>query len=248
MKALILAAGRGKRLSGITDECSKCMIPLSGKPILEYTFERLSDIDIIDQYIVVVGYKAETIIDYFGGFYKDKEIVYVYQKSLSGIVDAISCASESIGNSDFFLNLGDEYMLKPRLIKMIDEFYSCGCDSLIGTINVTDKDLIKKTYSVLMDSQGYVYHLREKPESPYNFLMGTGSILFRNDLLKYLNSTPVNPIRGEKELVDFIMRAVEDNKKVRCFDVADGFVNLNTPEDFQNAIYYADSIQSKTQV
>mgnify|MGYP006977938104 CR=1 FL=1 len=43
--------------------------------------------------------------------------------------------------------------------------------------------------------------------------MGTGNCIFKNEILNYVPQTPINPIRSEKELPDFIGCAVNDNKK-----------------------------------
>lgn len=198
--------------------------------------------ELIEEYIVVVGYMGETIVHHFGDNYLGKSIHYAYQEKLSGLVDAIECARNSLGSSDFFLNLGDEYMVRPRYEDMINEFNSSGCHALLGAVNVKDKDLVRKTYSILHDLENNVCHLLEKPKNPYNTLMGTGSILFKNEFLGYLKNTPVNPERGERELVDFLLKGKEDNKKIKCFHVADESVNLNTMEDFQRALYYAEAI------
>ena len=44
MKALILAGGRGKRLSPMTDTGNKCMLEFGGKPLLEYNLERAAEV------------------------------------------------------------------------------------------------------------------------------------------------------------------------------------------------------------
>lgn len=48
MKAMILAAGRGKRLRPLTDTCPKPLLPLNGKPIIEYHLEKLAQAGIKD--------------------------------------------------------------------------------------------------------------------------------------------------------------------------------------------------------
>ena len=62
MKGLILAAGRGKRLSPITDTRPKPMIPIGGKPILQYIIENLKE-NHVNEITIVVGYKGEMIRD-----------------------------------------------------------------------------------------------------------------------------------------------------------------------------------------
>jgi len=65
MKVLILAAGRGTRLRPITDYIPKPMVPLHGKPLLEWILLYLSSYGIYE-YIIATSYLAEQIENYFG--------------------------------------------------------------------------------------------------------------------------------------------------------------------------------------
>ena len=84
MKALILAAGRGKRLGKITESTNKCMLIFNGKPVLEYNIERAADIAEISEIVIVVGHRAEDIINAYGTEYKGKRIKYVIQWEQKG--------------------------------------------------------------------------------------------------------------------------------------------------------------------
>jgi len=70
MKALILAGGRGKRLKEVYDEKNKCMIPIKDKPLIQYSLDNAICAD-VSEIIIVVGYKAEEIINAYGNKYKD---------------------------------------------------------------------------------------------------------------------------------------------------------------------------------
>ena len=64
MKAIILCAGFGKRMRPFTDKFQKVMLPLHGKPLLEYIIEGLKYAG-FKELILVVGYLKEQIIQYF---------------------------------------------------------------------------------------------------------------------------------------------------------------------------------------
>jgi dTDP-glucose pyrophosphorylase len=233
LKALILAAGKGKRLNDLCKDKNKCMTEVKGKPIIEHIFENLHKIGCIDEYVVVVGYKAESIAGHFGSSFKGGKIQYVYQPELNGVVSAIECARPMLEKHDFLLHLGDEYMFNPKHSEMIDRFHAGNYFALLGTLTVDNRELIKKTYSIQCNEHDRVTLLVEKPLHPFNNLMGTGNIVFNNGIFDYINETPVNPIRGEKELVDLIQVAVNKNKKVGIFEVAEDYINLNTVDEFR---------------
>ena len=113
MKALILAGGRGNRLNEFSENQNKCMISFKGKPLIEHLLDKASKLD-FSEIVIVVGYKAEDIINHYGISFKKKRIRYVIQPEQKGLVHAIECAREALNGEDFFLMLGDEVMSKPK--------------------------------------------------------------------------------------------------------------------------------------
>ena len=73
MKVLILAGGRGNRLNELSAEQNKCMTTVRGKHLIEYNMDCALGVD-VDEVVIVVGYKAETIINFLGNNYKGKPI------------------------------------------------------------------------------------------------------------------------------------------------------------------------------
>src|SRR5438552_5679760 len=64
-KAVVLAAGRGTRMRELTNELPKPMIAVRGKPILQHIVEGLRDAGIA-HFLIVVGWHAEVVREYFG--------------------------------------------------------------------------------------------------------------------------------------------------------------------------------------
>ena len=171
MKALILAAGRGKRLGEITQDKNKCLIELGGRLLIDYSLDCASKIPQIVEIVVVVGYQAEKIINFFGDHYQGKPVKYVFQKELKGLVNAIESAEVALGKEDFLLMLGDELMTNPRHLEMIKAFEDKDIFALCGVLLVENRDLIKKTYSILQDKEGKIVKLIEKPQNPPNSII-----------------------------------------------------------------------------
>ncbi|BBI63650.1 nucleotidyltransferase [Vreelandella sulfidaeris] len=65
MKAMILAAGLGKRMRPLTDYCPKPLLPVAGKPLIVHHLERLREAG-IDEVVINVSYRAEQITDALG--------------------------------------------------------------------------------------------------------------------------------------------------------------------------------------
>ena len=74
--ALLLAAGLGSRLAPVTDALPKCLVSVSGVPILERLVRSL-DSHGVERLVIVTGYKAETIRDYLGERFGGIAIEYI---------------------------------------------------------------------------------------------------------------------------------------------------------------------------
>ena len=231
MKALILAAGRGKRLGERSRESNKCMIPLAGKPLVEYSLENAARAG-VSEIVVVVGYRAEDVINAYGVDFKGVRVRYVIQDEPQGLVHAIECAQEPIGDSDFMLFLADEILHDPRHPEMVDRFESEDLFVICGIVHDPRPDEIRKTYAVIQnDADERIYRLIEKPRRPPNDIRGTGNCIFRAGIFDYLPLTPINQSRREKELPDLIQCAIDDGHSVKSFEIADTYININTDED-----------------
>jgi len=235
MKALILAGGRGKRLGTITESINKCMLDFRGRPVIEYNLDRSAGIDEVTQMVIVVGNRAEDIINRYGTCYKGKTIQYVIQWEQKGLVHALSCCNEALGTDDFFLLLGDEILINSRHGEMLEKFRT---EELFGVCGVTlqkDSRKISRTYAVIFDKENRVFRLIEKPKKILNNYQGTGHCIFKNEILTYIDRTPTHPERGEKELPDLIQCAIDDGQVVKIFDICDIYTNINSQEDLIEA-------------
>ena len=204
MKAIVLAAGRGRRLGDMLGNRNKCMIPVNRRPVIEYSFGSVANTE-VKEMIVVVGFRAEEIINTYGNNYKGVRIKYVVQQEQKGLVHALECSAAMLDGDDFILLLGDEVLVNPRHQKLISEFRGDSAIALCGVLKVEDRSFIKRTYSILHDEKNKVYRLIE--------------------------FTPAHHERKEKELPDLIQCAIDDGKLVRSFTICDRYTNINTPED-----------------
>lgn len=232
LKALVLAGGRGKRLDEHSVAANKCMLPLLGKPLVQYSLENAIAAG-VDTIVVVVGYRAEDIVNHFGTSFHGTKIRYVIQSERKGLVHAMECARDAIGDSDFMLFLADEVLSKPNHEEMLRRFRQDALFAVCGVVRVEDRSEIRKTYALLADEgSGRIYRLIEKPRTPINDIMGTGNCVMRAEIFDYVERTPINVERGEQELPDLIQCAVDEGRLVKFFDIGDGYINVNTPEEF----------------
>ncbi|MAG78965.1 hypothetical protein CMI40_01165 [Candidatus Pacearchaeota archaeon] len=231
MKALILAGGRGSRLNEFTKNKNKSIIKLFEKPLIEYNLDQAVELE-VNEIIIVVGYKKEEIITHIGEKYKGIKVSYAIQKKQKGVVNAIECGRNLIGNSDFILMLADEMVIDAKTKDMLRKFKEEDLFAICGIVSEEDKYSIGKTYTAMPNEKGRVFRLIEKPKVKINNIKGTGHIVFKNEILDYIKRTPINAFRNQRELVDLIQVAIDDSKKVYIYSITENYVNINTKEDY----------------
>lgn len=233
MKGLVLAAGKGSRLEHLSVNNNKCVTKINGKPIIFNSLENLANAG-IESTIVVVGYRAEDVIAEVGNSIFGMDIEYVYQPCQTGVVDAIKLAENSIAGDDFFLCLGDEFMVNPRHRDMVLSFIeNTEVSVLCGYCNVDDWKSIAKTYSIESNEFGEIVSLVEKPTHFPNSMMGTGDICFRNSIYDVIDQVEENRLRKQRELPDLIMSFIKSGVVGKKYCICDRYLNLNTLEDYR---------------
>ncbi|MFX1414201.1 MAG: bifunctional sugar-1-phosphate nucleotidylyltransferase/acetyltransferase [Promethearchaeota archaeon] len=247
MKAVILAAGKGKRLRPITATRPKPLIPIAGRPLLEHNILGLIDAG-IDQILLVVGYKEEMIKDYFGSG-KEKfnvNINYVTQEEYLGTAHATGYARDFVKNDHFLLMNGDLLVDSNLFNQLIDNFNSVSCDGLISLVKVKDP----QNYGVItLDSNGFVKKLIEKPSPKLNIgnLANAGIYIFKSKIFDAIQQTEKS-IRGEYEFTDSMEILLNEmNSKIYGYNIKNFYWNdIGLPWELLDANkYLLDSQKGK---
>ncbi len=104
MKAIILAGGLGTRLRPLTDNTPKPLLPVKGKPIIEHAILNFKKHG-IEEIILSIGYKADTIKEYFGDGSKwGVKISYCIEDQPLGTGGALKMASAGISETFVAIN------------------------------------------------------------------------------------------------------------------------------------------------
>lgn len=120
MKAVILVGGLGSRLRPYTDHTPKPLLPVGGKPILEVAIDNLAKHH-IEEVILAVGYKADTIKNHFGdGSQKGIKISYNIEEEgkLLGTGGAVKEVVDKFKLSEPFLLLWGDNLANYDLTKL----------------------------------------------------------------------------------------------------------------------------------
>ena len=120
MKAMILAAGLGKRMRPLTDHCPKPLLPVAGKPLIVHHLNRLARAG-ISEVVINVSYRAKQIVEALGdGSTYGLHIHYSHEPTPLETGGGIQKALPMLGEQPFLLVNGDvwsDYLPAPTLLK-----------------------------------------------------------------------------------------------------------------------------------
>jgi UDP-N-acetylglucosamine diphosphorylase / glucose-1-phosphate thymidylyltransferase / UDP-N-acetylgalactosamine diphosphorylase / glucosamine-1-phosphate N-acetyltransferase / galactosamine-1-phosphate N-acetyltransferase len=174
MKAVILAAGEGKRLRPLTDEIPKPMVRVGGRPILEYTLSILPDE--ITEVILVVGYRQEAIREYFGDSFGTRRLIYVEQPKLKGTGDALILARPFLNEESFMLLYADDLYHPADLTACIKD---------TSRVLVKEHSKPERFGVCLIDDEGRVAKILEKKPNPPSNLVNIGAYYLTSDIFSF---------------------------------------------------------------
>ena len=203
MKAVILAAGKGTRMGPLTEKKPKVMLVIANRPLLEHIIVTMKSAG-IREFLIVVGYCKEKIIEYFGdGRRFGIDIEYVEQLHQRGTADAISAVRGWV-DERFIVTNGDVLAGIPDLAKLC----SAGGDLVLAAKKVA----IPQEYGILYVNEGRVERIIEKPEQPTSDLANAGIYVFEPSIFEAIDKT--NPSsRGEYEITDSIQFLIDSGKE-----------------------------------
>lgn len=162
MYAIIIAGGKAERLRPLTDDRPKHMLPILGKPILEYQIDWLRESGVTD-IVVACGHLAHIIQDYFqdGSRWGVSMRYSLEQKSL-GRGGALKLAYEQIPKDEPFVigTNGDNVNTQP-LEPMIQQHESTGA---VATLMLTQ---LRSPYGIVKQRGKRITGFEEKPPLPY---------------------------------------------------------------------------------
>lgn len=141
----------------------------------------------------------------------DLNIMYLFQRNLSGIADAILLTEKYI-DQPFVTILGDTFLLTKSFKNMIKFFYEKNAWVVEGVVREENPAKLKATCEVHVGKDGRILDIIEKPINPkYNY-RGTGVYIFDPIMYEIIKKTPISPLRNEREITDAIKNAAKKIK------------------------------------
>jgi len=216
LKGVILAAGRGERLRPLTDDRPKVVLKVANKPLISYVLENLDPF--VDEFVIVVRYKRDRLIETLGDEFRGKPITYVEQLPGDGTAKAIESAREHVGEGEFIVVNGDIYFEEAAIKELISTFRREKADAAIVVKHFDDLSHFGK-----IETEGaFVTNVLEKPGAISGYA-NLGIYAFKPTVFDFIARTGLSK-RGEYEITDTLNLLIKAGKKV-AYAVYDGYWN-----------------------
>jgi NDP-sugar pyrophosphorylase family protein len=231
MLAVVLAAGRGKRLRPLTDGRSKPMLPVAGKPMVVRVMERLAAEEAA-KFIVVTHPDDEPLLNLLRRSPWQKRVRLAFQETRRGMADAVARAGplvEEEGVSEFLLSSCDNLFPEGYISELMAHRRARGLDAALTLLRVPREQVA--TLAVVQTEGERVTSIVEKPppeEAPSD-LGSVALYALTPRVLNYVRRVPVSH-RGERELQDALQLLIDEGGAVGGL-VAKGRMTLTSPAD-----------------
>jgi len=239
MKCIILAAGYATRLKPLTDNTPKHLLPVGGRPLLEYTLESLAPH--VDSFVIVTNNK-------FYGVFREWAQQLPLEVPLQVINDGTSSNEDRLGSiGDMKFALGGTYdddvtvvcgdNLAEFDMQRLFDFFDAHRSTAIAAYDVKEMEQAKKLGIIAIDHRNIVTNFVEKPQLPPSTLASTGFYIFPQHAIaridEYLTAG------GDKDKSGSFIEWLYKREPVRAFVFSEGWWDIGTHDQYQevNRIY-----------
>ena len=241
-KGIILAGGKGTRMSPLTKAVNKQLLPIHDKPLIFYPLSIL----------MLAGIKEVLIIVNQGQLEQYKKIIpdgknfgmkinYIEQKNPNGLPEAFILGEEFIKNQNVCLILGDNFFYGQNLTKILQ---SCtklknGAKVLLHRVNKPENFGVAKVIGKR------IKNIKEKPKKFISDLAITGLYFFDKRVCKFAKQLKPSK-RGEIEIVDLLNKYLKDKKlSAELIGRGGAWLDTGSIEDFYKTSAFVSAIENR---
>ena len=242
-KGIILAGGKGTRMSPLTKAVNKQLLPIYDKPLIFYPLSILMLSKIKDILIIVNKGQLEQYKKILpSGKNLGIKITYVEQSKPRGLPDAFVIGEKFIGKENVAMILGDNFFYGQNLSTLLlnNTKLNNGARVVLHKVQKPELFGIAK-----IDKYQKIVKIKEKPRKFFSDLAITGLYFFDNKVVNY--SKKLKPSkRGEVEIVDLLN--FYKNKKQLFADLigrGGAWLDTGSMDDFYKTSTFVSAIENR---
>ena len=218
--AVLMAGGRGERLRPLTLKTPKPLLPVGGKPIIDYNIDELEHCG-VERIFVTTNYMAEKIEKYLSQRSGRAAVQCVREPKRLGTMGSLSLIDDI--RSENVLMMNSDLLTDIDFEALYTHHVSHKSDLTIAGVPYT----VSVPYALMRIKGGRVKSLEEKPT--YNYFANGGVYIIKKKLIDRLE-------KGEyMDAPDFISTLISSGGKVGCYPVEGTWIDIGTPDDYRYA-------------
>lgn len=236
MKAVILAAGYATRLYPLTIDKPKALLPIAGKPIIDYIVDEIETIGAIDELVVVSNHKFYPHFTKWSEERQSRLKLIVLNDNTTddtnklGAIGDVEFAIESLGLDDDLLIMAGDNIFTFALKDYYDSFEKKDCDQILVK-ELDSIDDLRRMANVETDENGMVTDMVEKPQNPKTNLAAFASYIYKKDtvpMIKQYLDEGNNP-----DAPGFFPSWLYRHKPVYAYKFTGECYDIGTPESYK---------------
>ena len=242
-KGIILAGGKGTRMSPITKAVNKQLLPLYDKPLIFYPLSILMLAKIKDILIIVNKgelHQYKKILP--NGDNLGIKIKFIEQNKPRGLPDAFILGEKFIGTENVALILGDNFFYGQNLTKQLLNSVKLkkGAKIILHKVNKPELYGVAK-----IDKRKKVINIKEKPKKFLSDLAITGLYFFDNNVVKFAKKLKPSK-RGEVEIVDLLNYYKRKNQlSADLIGRGGAWLDTGSIEDFYKTSSFVSAVENR---
>ena len=242
-KGIILAGGKGTRMSPLTKAVNKQLLPIYDKPLIFYPLSILMLAKV--KYILIIVNKDQ--LDQYKKLIPDGKnlginLTYLEQDKPRGLPDAFVIGEKFIGKDNVAMILGDNFFYGQNLTSKLlqNTKLNKGAKVVLHKVQRPEAFGVAK-----IDRKNKIINIKEKPKKYLSDLAITGLYFFDNKVVKYAKKLKPSK-RGEVEIVD-LLNIYKSKKQLSADIIGRGGAWLDTGsiEDFYKTSAFVSAIENR---
>jgi len=228
MKAVVLAAGLGKRLATITAKTPKVLVKIGEKTLIEHNLNKLRRLG-INQIALVVGYKGEMVKEVVGN-----TVNYYRQKEQLGTAHAFLCAEDFI-DEPFFVGMNGDIFFTDPLIDFIK------LKPPVAAVYYMENP---RRYGRMEIKNGRLISVREKVQEETPGYANAGIYLFPKEVFDCIRKTPLSS-RKEYEITGTIQMLINRGWRFTAYELKGFWTDITYEPDIEKARIVASKTKTE---
>ena len=220
LEAVLMAGGRGERMRPLTDDLPKPLLPVAGKPIIDYNIEELEACG-IKKIHVTVNYLGELIRQHFEKREGRASVECITEPKRLGTFGSLAYV-EDIATEDIIV-MNSDLLSRIDYEAMYLHHRNSKADFTIAAVPYS----VSVPFAIMRMEGECVTALEEKPT--FNYFANGGVYIMKSNLIGEIQ-------KGEYlDAPDFILQLIREGKKVGSFHIDGTWVDIGSPDDYRLA-------------